>query len=84
MGYQLFMRKPGKAIHFGESFTTEAEAEASLQWWRTVKSADQCEIWIEADGYREELTPAGPQLVIPGCERRAPDNGKPAQLSLFA
>lgn len=35
-------------------------------------------------GYREELTAAGPQLVIPGCERRPPDNGKPAQLSLFA
>lgn len=35
-------------------------------------------------GYREELTASGPQLVIPGCERRAPDNGKPAQLSLFA
>jgi hypothetical protein len=34
--------------------------------------------------YREELTAAGPQLVIPGCERRPPDNGKPAQLSLFA
>jgi hypothetical protein len=34
-------------------------------------------------GYREELTPAGPQLVIPGCERVAPDNGKPVQLGLF-
>lgn len=33
--------------------------------------------------YREELTQAGPQLVIPGCERRPPDNGKPAQLSLW-
>lgn len=33
--------------------------------------------------YREEPTPAGLQLVIPGCERRPPDNGKPAQLSLF-
>lgn len=32
--------------------------------------------------YREELTPAGPQLVIPGCERQpAPEN---RQLSLFA
>lgn len=34
--------------------------------------------------YREELTPAGPQLVIPGCERVDPDNGKPFQPSLFA
>lgn len=33
--------------------------------------------------YREEPTAAGLQLVIPGCERRPPDNGKPAQLSLF-
>jgi len=34
--------------------------------------------------YREELTPAGPQLVIPGCERRPVQSGKPAQLDLFA
>ena len=33
--------------------------------------------------YREELTPAGPQFVIPGCERVAPDNGKPYQMGLF-
>ena len=33
--------------------------------------------------YREELTEAGPQLVMPGCERIAPDNGKPHQLGLF-
>jgi len=37
----------------------------------------------EATGYREELTEAGPQLVIPGCERVAPDTGKPVQLGLF-
>lgn len=37
-----------------------------------------------AQAYREEPTPAGIQLCIPGCERRPPDNGKPAQLSLFA
>ena len=34
--------------------------------------------------YREELTEAGPQLVIPGCEQRTPDKPGPAQLSLFA
>jgi hypothetical protein len=34
-------------------------------------------------GFREELTAAGPQLVIPGCERIAPDTGKPVQLGLF-
>jgi len=35
-------------------------------------------------GYAEELTAAGPQLVIPGCEHQAPDTGKPVQLGLFA
>lgn len=38
----------------------------------------------QAAPYREELTPAGPQLVIPGCERVPIDAGKPAQLNLFA
>lgn len=33
--------------------------------------------------YPSELTPSGEQLVIPGCERRPVDNGKPAQLNLF-
>lgn len=33
--------------------------------------------------FATDLTPAGEQLVIPGCERRLPDNGKPAQMSLF-
>lgn len=32
--------------------------------------------------YPSELTPAGEQTVIPGCERQ-PVAGKPAQLSLF-
>lgn len=39
---------------------------------------------LNGPGFAEELTPTGLQLVIPGCERVAPDNGKPAQLSLFA
>ena len=35
--------------------------------------------------YREELTPHGPQLVIPGCERApTPDKRGATQLSLFA
>lgn len=33
--------------------------------------------------YREELTPAGAQLVIPGCERQTTTKAS-AQLSLFA
>jgi hypothetical protein len=32
--------------------------------------------------YPSELTPAGEQTVIPGCERQ-PAAGKPAQLNLF-
>ena len=34
--------------------------------------------------YAEELTPIGPQLVIPGCERKTIDRRKPDQLNLFA
>lgn len=33
--------------------------------------------------YLEEPTAAGLQLCIPGTERIPPENGKPAQLSLF-
>lgn len=34
--------------------------------------------------YAEELTPAGPQLVIPGCERAEAAPAPSRQLSLFA
>ena len=34
--------------------------------------------------YAEELTPIGPQLVIPGCERREPTKPGDNQLNLFA
>lgn len=34
--------------------------------------------------YAEEMTPEGPQLVIPGCERQAIDKRSPNQLNLFA
>lgn len=37
----------------------------------------------KGSAYREELTPAGLQLCIPGTERTPPQTGKPAQLSLF-
>ena len=33
--------------------------------------------------FQSELTPAGEQLVIPGCERVPPKTDKPAQLSLW-
>jgi hypothetical protein len=50
-----------------------------------AEDGDDCPILWEgcAPTYREELTEAGPQLVIPGCERKPRDTGKPAQLSLF-
>lgn len=37
----------------------------------------------ERPRYSEDLTPIGPQLVIPGCERRPADTGRPVQLGLF-
>lgn len=33
--------------------------------------------------YPSELTPLGDQLLIPGCERRAPPGAKPATLDLW-
>lgn len=53
-----------------------------------VAVVDQAEFYrncatIDPAPYREEPTPAGIQLCIPGTERRPVDNGKPAQLSLF-
>ena len=50
-------------------FDTRAEAEA----------------WVAAQrpAYAEELTPEGPQLVIPGCERATVKAGS-TQLNLFA
>ena len=34
-------------------------------------------------GFPEELTPAGVQLLIPGCERTPPKTDKPQQLGLW-
>ena len=39
---------------------------------------------LQAFPYAEELTPAGPQLVIPGCERAEAAPAPSRQLSLFA
>lgn len=52
----------------GRGQATEAEAAAAGE---------------NLGAYAEELTPIGPQLVIPGCERRPINNGKPVQLGLF-
>jgi hypothetical protein len=54
----------------------------------TVREVDKSEFYrncatVDPAPYREELTAAGPQLLIPGCERKPIDNGKPAQLGLF-
>lgn len=52
----------------------EAICEELLAAARADDAAQSC---------REELTPAGLQLCIPGTERTPPQTGKPAQLSLF-
>lgn len=39
---------------------------------------------VHPTGYAEELTPAGPQYVIPGCERAEAAPARNRQLSLFA
>ena len=59
-------------------FDTKDEAEAARR--------DMVRLWSSADAcarFQSELTPAGEQLVIPGCERVPPKTGKPAQLSLW-
>ena len=45
--------------------------------------ADAASFWGDCDGYTEELTPAGVQLLIPGCERTPPKTDKPQQLGLW-
>lgn len=60
-----------------------AEAEKGTRAAATLRRILGAGWQAEPIGYREELTAAGPQLVIPGCEKRPPENGKPAQLGLF-
>ena len=52
-----------------------------------IQHAELRAFWASIDFtpvYAEELTPIGPQLVIPGCEKVAPDKpDKPVQLGLF-
>lgn len=79
--YHLTIALVGKPPHFCEGFTTLEEAQHAASQWANCSPP---RIVTIHPPYREELTAAGPQLVIPGCERVAPDNGKPAQLSLFA
>ena len=71
MTYAMKIAREGKRPHFTEGFSTLAEAE---------KVAAE----MEKPGYSvtiTELTPAGEQHVIPGCERNA--SPKASQLDLF-
>lgn len=71
----------GKAVL--ETFNART-AELINQHSTTHRVQDAGEYLGELNArYREEPTAAGMQLVMPGCDRRPPDNGKPAQLSLF-
>lgn len=85
-GYETAWTGPGESITgngqhaYTTAEMTDAEHAAALQrilgkGWKV----DQ----ITGPAFPSELTPIGEQLVIPGCERRPVDNGKPAQLSLF-
>lgn len=78
--------------HLAENAARNAHRVNLAAWARELREdADRARKarWAEyearraAEAYREEPTAAGLQLVIPGCERRPLDNGKPAQLSLF-
>jgi hypothetical protein len=60
---------------------TDHEAAQALQ--RVLGAGWQVQPIEGPPTYREELTPAGLQLCIPGTERIRPQTGKPAQLSLF-
>lgn len=71
MSYAMKIAKTGKRPHFAEGFGTLDEAEAVAAK-------------MEKPGYSvtiTELTPAGEQHVIPGCERNA--SPKASQLDLF-
>ena len=67
-----------------------AYAAKDQAWWddwnASKGSAPAPEPAVAAENlatYAEELTEIGPQLVIPGCERRPVENAKPVQLGLF-
>lgn len=78
----------GKAPHFCEGFVTREEGEAALAQLAEKdalanRTGEMVNTLHSPTPYREELTPAGPQLVIPGCERQTTTKAT-AQLSLFA
>lgn len=50
---------------------------------RAFLAREKARMAWESARFQSELTPAGEQLVIPGCERVPPKTGKPAQLSLW-
>lgn len=71
----------GKRHYYGHG-NSDGRREATCVLLRLIRLRNQCAEW-NRPAYAEELTAIGPQLVIPGCERRPVNNGKPAQLSLF-
>jgi len=95
-GTRIFIIRPCDRIRWlviDLGWKTLAEIDHRDYWDRPEAMAaavlDAIEAWGEGrkpktlPQYREELTPAGPQLVIPGCERQTTTTAT-AQLSLFA
>jgi hypothetical protein len=79
-------------IERGLRFAVSTEGQRKMAEWDghlRNEYAGLIEMWKRMDftpppsPYAEELTPIGPQLVIPGCERKPAPTGKPAQLNLF-
>lgn len=69
-----------KAAWINANAASQARAVPIGEWLASLNQ-DREEL---SPGFREELTPAGVQLVIPGCEREAPTKGRhTAQLSLW-
>lgn len=84
--WHLTRARKGQPAHFCAGYVTQAEAEAAkadFDAQDAISGMDMVNTIYPPTAYREEPTPAGIQLCIPGTERRPVDNGKPAQLSLW-
>lgn len=86
--WHLMRGRKGQPWHFGEGFTTKEAAETALADFIAQdvihnRTGEMVNKIFPPTAYREDLTAAGPLLVIPGCERKPIENGKPAQLGLF-
>ena len=84
--WHLTRARKGHPPHFCEGFTTQADAETARAQFADQdvihnRTGEMDNIIHPPEPFRTELTPAGEQTVIPGCERNfAP--GK-RQLDLF-